>query len=151
MAHIYDTDHFILESHEKPEVDRLEWGHIKITPKEVVEDRSKLMPEQAVELMRLTIIAWEALKIAMSEVGVDIARINYQDNGNWSPRLHVHLYWRAKDATVQKFWDPITPGHKASYHPLNSEDMTRIQYAIDSLTKTKKFSEKDWKLTSNNE
>ena len=47
MAIIYKTKNFILESHEKPEIDRLEGGHIKISPKKDVEDRSKLTPKQA--------------------------------------------------------------------------------------------------------
>ncbi len=82
MAIIYETKNFILESHEKPEIDRLEGGHVKISPKVMVEDRSKLTSGQAKELMRFTIISGEAMKIAMKQMGVDIGRINYQDNGN---------------------------------------------------------------------
>ncbi len=42
MAIIYKTENFILESHERPEIDRLEGGHVKISPKENVEDRTFL-------------------------------------------------------------------------------------------------------------
>lgn len=109
MAYIYETENFILESHEHPEVDRLEGGHLKISPKIVVEDRTKLTPKQAIELMRLTIAAGEAMIQAMKQIGVDIGRINYQDNGNRIPELHIHLYGRAKDAKMQKYGNPIIP------------------------------------------
>jgi len=77
MATIYETKNFILESHERPEIDRLEGGHVKISPKVSVEDRSKLSPKEAIELMRLTVASGEAMKSAMKEIGVDIGRINY--------------------------------------------------------------------------
>jgi hypothetical protein len=57
MALIYETRNFRLESHEKPEVDRLDGGHMKINPIIPIVDRSFLTPKQAIELMRLTIVA----------------------------------------------------------------------------------------------
>ena len=120
---IYETKNFIVESHEQPEVDRLEGGHIKISPKVEVEDRTKLTAKQAIELMRLTTVTGEALVKMMSSIGVEIGRINYQDNGNWKPSLHVHLYGRARTAIMQKFGDPIKPGHKEEYKPLNNSDV----------------------------
>ncbi|KKP68339.1 MAG: hypothetical protein UR66_C0006G0040 [Candidatus Moranbacteria bacterium GW2011_GWE1_35_17] len=147
MAIIYETENFILESHEKPEVDRLEGGHIKISPKIGIEDRTKLTPKQAIELMRLTMLAGEAMKTAMGKSGVEIGRINYQDNGNWTPHLHIHLYGRVKDATIQKYGDPIISGHREEYKPLNGEDIENMEKAIDDLLKEEKFSEVNWKLT----
>ncbi len=38
MAIIYETNNFILESHERLEIDRLEGGHMKISPKVDIED-----------------------------------------------------------------------------------------------------------------
>ena len=145
MAIIYETKNFVLESHEKPEIDRLEWGHIKISPKFMVEDRTQLSPSQAIELMRLTIIAGEAMKFAMRKIWVDIWRINYQDNGNWTPHLHIHLYGRAKSAVMQKYGDPIIPGHKEQYIPLNPEDIERIQEEIEKLFTIERFSDDVWR------
>ena len=146
MAIIYETKNFILESHEKPEIDRLEGAHVKISPKVDVEDRSKLTPIQAIELMRLTIVSGEAMKLAMKEIGVNIGRINYQENGNWKPHLHIHLYCRADNATMQKYGEPITPGHKDNYNPLNKDDIQRIKKHLNNLFNLEKFSDSTWGL-----
>ena len=82
-------------------VDRGDGGHIVITPKIPVTDRQQLSAKLAIELIRLTILAGQAMTTVMNTNGVDIGRINYQDNGNWTvfrPEgsfLHVHLYGRA--------------------------------------------------------
>jgi diadenosine tetraphosphate (Ap4A) HIT family hydrolase len=108
--------------------------------------RTELTPKQAIELMRFTIISGEAMKLAMEEVGVSIGRINYQENGNWKPSLHIHLYCRAKSAKIQKFGDPIIPGHKESYTPLNPEDIHRIKSILSELFLQEKFSNQIWGL-----
>lgn len=146
MAIIYKTENFIVESHEKPEIDRLEGGHIKISPIVEVEDRTKLSPKQAIELMRLTILVGEAMVSGMKKAGVDIGRINYQDNGNWKPSLHVHLYGRAVTAVMQKYGEPITPGHKDEYKQLTNADIELIQKEINRLLKEEKFADANWCL-----
>ena len=143
---IYETKNFIVESHEQPEVDRLEGGHIKISPKVEVEDRTKLTAKQAIELMRLTTVTGEALVKMMSSIGVEIGRINYQDNGNWKPSLHVHLYGRARTAIMQKFGDPIKPGHKEEYKPLNNSDVEILNKNIVELFEEKRYSDEEWGL-----
>jgi diadenosine tetraphosphate (Ap4A) HIT family hydrolase len=147
MALIYETKNFIVESHEKPEIDRLEGGHIKISPKIPVLDRTKLSPSQAIELIRLTIIAGEAMVAAMSKAGVEIGRINYQDNGNWTPELHIHLYCRAKNARMQKYGSPIMPGHKSEYQSLNQQDISLIREEIERLFKEEKYQDKNWHIS----
>lgn len=146
MAIIYETENFIIESHEKPEIDRLEGGHIKISPKVDVEDRIKLSPRQAIELMRLTMVAGEALVKMMASIGIDIGRINYQDNGNWKPSLHIHLYGRAKNAIMQKFGNPIIPGHKEEYKPLTDNDVEILRNEIEAKLKEGKYSDEVWGL-----
>jgi len=144
MAIIYKTKNFILESHERPEIDRLEGGHIKISARKNIADRTGLTARQAVELMRLTMVAGEAMKKGMRKSGVRIGRINYQDNGNWTPRLHIHLYGRAINARKQKYGEPFRPGHRKDFHPLNKEDMENIRNEIEKIFKTEKFSDKTW-------
>lgn len=87
MALIYETENFILESHEQPEIDRLEGGHVKISPKVSVEDRTQLTPKQAIELMRFTIVTGEAMKRAMRKIGdlVDSREIRLHCNVQWRP------------------------------------------------------------------
>lgn len=146
MAHIFDSENFIVESHERPEIHRLEGGHIKISPKTLIEDRTKLTPKQAIELMRLTMVAGIAMKNGMEKSGVNIGRINYQDNGNWTSHLHIHLYGRAIDAKIQKFGEPIIDGHKEEYEPLNKIDIKNISEEIEKLFKLEKFSDISWGL-----
>jgi len=87
------------------------------------------------------------MKLAMKEIGVNIGRINYQDNGNWTPHLHIHLYCRAENATMQKYGDPIISGHKDEYNPLNIEDIQRIKKHLDNLFNLETFSDSTWGLS----
>ena len=138
-----------MESKEKPEVDRLEEGHVQISPKEVIEDRTKLTARQAIELMRFTVVAGEAMKLAMKKISVEIERINYQDNSNWTPHLHVHLYCRAKGAIMQKYGDPIIPGYKEEYKALTKEDINTIKNEIKKLFALEKFTDDTWGIREN--
>ena len=77
------TESFRVLAHDKPHVDRLDGGHIIILPKVRVRDRTCLLPELAKELTKLTMIVGEAMAVALNRRGIDVGRINYQDNGNW--------------------------------------------------------------------
>lgn len=103
MALIYEARHFVLRTLDQPHVSRGDGGHIVIDPKIAVEDRTRLTREQAIELVKLTMIGGEALKTVLTRRGVAIGRINYQDNGNWRAELHVHIYGRALDAKRQPY------------------------------------------------
>jgi diadenosine tetraphosphate (Ap4A) HIT family hydrolase len=144
MAIIYETSHFLLESKEKPEVDRKDGWHLVINPKISVLDRTFLTPKQAIELMRLTIISGRAMVTGLWKRGISIGRINYQDNGNWRKELHIHLYWRAVNSVFQKFGDPIISGYKPEYMPLDEEDIICIKEEIDTLLKLEELSDRAW-------
>lgn len=103
MALIYEARHFVLRTLDQPHVSRGDGGHIVIDPKIAVEDRTRLTREQAIELVKLTMIGGEALKTVLTRRGIAIGRINYQDNGNWRAELHVHIYGRALDAKRQPY------------------------------------------------
>lgn len=79
MAFIYESQNFVVEAVDKPHVARTDGGHVRIFPKVRVSDRTKLLPILAVELARLTSLVGEAMEIAMNKQGVDVGRINYQD------------------------------------------------------------------------
>ena len=143
---IYETEHFVLESAKKPEIDRLDGGHIKISPKDPVEDRTKLTSLQSTELEWLTSLAGEAFAAGMAHRGAKIGRINYQDNGNWNPALHVHLYGRAIDAKMQKYGDPIKPGYLPEYSPLDDGDVEAISEEIRRLERTEKYNRDNWRI-----
>ena len=82
----------------------------------------------------------------MKKAGVDIGRINYQDNGNWKPQLHVHLYCRAENSVMQKYGEPIIPGHKEEYKPLNEEDIANVKEELERLFEIEKNSDISWRL-----
>ena len=146
MALIYETSNFVLETHDRPEVDRLEGGHMKISAKFEASDRTQFTPEQAVEFIGFSIAAGKAMKAAMARQGVEIGRINYQENGNWNPVFHLHLYGRATTATRQKYGDPIIPGHQSDFQPLNAEDIALIYEEIDRIITQPDFAPTNWKL-----
>ncbi len=152
---IFQTENFVVDAVEKPHVSREDGGHIKISPKVKVVDRTLLSPELAIELMRLTMIVGEAMTTAMNKRGVDIGRINYQDNGNWSvfkpegPYLHIHLYGRAKSAKVNKWGDAChfpqrETGFYDSFEPLNDGDIEEIKKEINEILKREKYQDSNW-------
>lgn len=154
---IYQTENFIVEAPEFPHVTRTDGGHIKISPKVKVVDRTQLTSKLAIELMRLTMIVGEAMATALNKKGIDIGRINYQDNGNWSvlkpegPYLHIHLYGRAKSAKIEKWGDAIfapqrNTGYYDDFEPLNQEDVAAIKKEIESIFSREKYSDKNWGL-----
>lgn len=150
MALIYQTENFVVTACDDPHVDRLDGGHIIIVPKVRVRDRTQLSPELAKELMKLTMIVGEAMAVALNNRGIDIGRINYQDNGNWGvfrpegPYLHVHLYGRAKSAKIQKYGDALYLPHRETgfydaFQPLNDDDIREIRKEVEKISSTEKF------------
>ena len=157
MALIYESENFIVQSADFPLVDRNDGGHITIDPKFKISIRQELSPKQAIELMRLTLVAGEAMTQTLIQHGVDLGRVNYQDNGNWSvfkpegPQLHYHLYGRAKSAVYQKYGQTLfmphkddEPGYYENFKPLAKEDVESISAEILKLLKDKKYSDENW-------
>ena len=138
MAQIYQTNNFIVEAVAEPHVTRTDGGHIKIYPKNKLVDRTQLKPKMAIELMHLTMLIGEAMTIGLNNQGIDIGRVNYQDNGNWGvfkpggPYLHIHIYGRAKSAKIHKYGDACYFLHRDTgfydkFEPLNKDDISEIQ------------------------
>ena len=147
MAIVYEARHFVLRTLDQPHVSRADGGHIVIDPKVAVEDRTKLSGEQAIELVKLTMAGGEAMKTVLSRRGIDIGRINYQDNGNWRPELHVHLYGRARGATLQPYGHALAfpPAREEFRHtmgslePLHPEDIAELRDEIARLLASDRY------------
>jgi diadenosine tetraphosphate (Ap4A) HIT family hydrolase len=150
MSLIYETAHFTVVAPEQPHVDRADGGHLIILPKARVVDRTQLSPEQAIELMRLTMIAGQAMAEALNARGVDVGRINYQDNGNWGvfrpegPALHVHLYGRARSACRQPYGEALhLPKRETGFYegvrPLDDGDVVAIRERMDEIAASDKY------------
>lgn len=144
---VFVFKYFFIVAPEHPHVARGDGGHLIINPKIAVEDRTHLNREQAIELVKITMIAGEAMRTVMTRRGVEIGRINYQDNGNWRRELHVHLYGRALNA-VRYPWGtflqlPATPekfrAESYDLEPLNEGDITALRDEIERLLATEKY------------
>jgi len=69
MAIIYNTKNFVVEAVDKPHVTRTDGGHLKISPKEKMNDRTELTPALAIEFIRLTMVVGKAMKIGITNRG----------------------------------------------------------------------------------
>jgi diadenosine tetraphosphate (Ap4A) HIT family hydrolase len=144
---IFESQNFDIITPEHPHVSRGDGGHLIINPKVVVEDRTKLSRDKAIELMKLTMVAGEAMKTVLTQEGTEIGRINYQDNGNWRHELHVHLYGRALGATIQTYGHPLSfpPTAQAfkeqmgNLEPLDAADIAALKAEIIRLLATDKY------------
>lgn len=148
---IYDSENFNVFAVAHPFIDRKEGGHILIFPKVPVRDRTLLNPELAVEYTKLSMVVGEALTSAMARRGVNIGIVNYQDMGNWGvfkpegPTLHMHIYGRATNATIQKYGDAVRLPHRETgfydnFKPLDNDDIQEIRTDITKLMQTEKYS-----------
>jgi diadenosine tetraphosphate (Ap4A) HIT family hydrolase len=146
---IYEAQHFILKTLDQPHVSRSDGGHVVIDPKVAVEDRTQLSAEQAIELMKLTMVCGEALKTVLTRKGISIGRINYQDNGNWRADLHIHIYGRALAAERQPYGHSLDfcgtredfRREMSNLEPLREDDIAELRAEIVRLLATDKHRE----------
>lgn len=137
----------MLRTLDQPHVSRGDGGHIVIDPKVPVEDRTRLTREQAIELVKLTMVGGEALKTVLTRRGVAIGRINYQDNGNWRAELHVHIYGRALAAKRQPYGHALDfCGTREDFRRemgqlegLDTEDISALREEIARLLASDKY------------
>ena len=157
---IYDSGNFTVSTmQENPHIDRKDGGHLMVASKEHFTDRTEFPPALATEAMRLSIIAGKALKRAMRERGINVQRINYQENGNWAfrnggsyaPYFHIHLYCRTPESKEQtwgqalRFPDPDT-GYYDHLEPLNEEDIQLIVKYISEYDCSEEYAPEHWTL-----
>lgn len=159
MSLVYESQFYNVEVPKLILVDRDDGGHIEIHPKIKVCNRQDLSPEQSIELARLTSVVGQALDTVMNEKGVDIGRINYQDNGNWDvfskngPHLHIHIFGRAKSAKWNVYGKALyfpRVEEKLEYYknfkPLNADDILSIRKEINRLFTCDEYKNSVWGL-----
>jgi diadenosine tetraphosphate (Ap4A) HIT family hydrolase len=147
MALVFQARHFDITAPEHPHVSRGDGGHLIINPRMAIEDRTLLTREEAVELVKLTMVAGTVMKAVLTRQGIEIGRINYQDNGNWRHELHVHLYGRARGAVLQPYGHSLAfPPTKEAFmremgnlEPLTPDDIAALRAEIARLLKTEKY------------
>ena len=155
---IYETDNFTVCMPGKPHIPREDGGHLIISSKnKQYSSRCDLSPREAMELMRLTMLTGEAMKAGLKSRGIELIRINYQENGNWAhksnrlPVLHVHLYGRTADSKTQKWPEALVfpakeTGFYEGFEPLNEEDAGEIIKQIKILENSDKYRLSSWML-----
>lgn len=155
MPTIYETDNFLVKACEKPHVTRGDGGHVIIFPKQPVVNRWDLGIEQAKALMRLSMMAGEAMRDAMNRNGVFLERINFQDNGNWAigteqgPLFHLHLYGRARNAVHQIYGEALNFPLKATQfwtklEQLTSDDCDLMKEKLIELSYEERYKIESW-------
>lgn len=147
---ICETKTFVVEVPERPFVDRLDGGHIRIMSKIKIKDRTELSVEQATEYTLLSMVVGKSLELAMSENGVEIGNINWQEMGNWSVfkpggiTLHMHIFGRAINAKVQKYGEAVKlpfrdTGFYDGFEKLNENDVSKIKKKMSKLLQEEKY------------
>ncbi len=137
---------------------REEGGHIRIFPKRKVTDRTKLTQQEAVDLIRLTMIVGEALQTAMNSKGINVVKINYEDLGNWAfkknkpPVLHIHIFGRVPNAKYQVFPEAVqlpdrSTGFYDNFVALDDEDVKAIREQIEQISRRDEYSLEKWGLS----
>lgn len=155
---IYETKNFIVCIPKTPHIPRKDGGHIWIRAKKNnFCSRLDLNPEEATEVMRLTMLISEAMINGMKSRNISIEIINYQENGNWAylkgknPIFHIHLYGRTKNSKTQTFGEALVfpnkdTGFYDKFESFNATDINEIKKQISVLENTEKYNLKSWNL-----
>lgn len=95
----------------RPHVAFEEGGHLFIEPSDKdVSERREMSAQQLSDMAFATQLLGDAMWKVFPRHGIELYRINYQDNGNWAflrgddkPLMHIHLYGRAVDEKKQSY------------------------------------------------
>ena len=161
MPIILETNKFIVSGHDQPHHDRNNGGHAKVTPKERYGDRTEMPMDLYLVMMQLVMVTGEVIPLVMRRKSIDIVRINYQDNGNWSyfpktkrePHIHIHLYSRTLnekhpegDSLFRAFPNALVlpyvedyPEYYRSFKPYSEKDCDDIRTEIEKLLETERY------------
>lgn len=155
---IYETENFVVAVPKVPHIPRIDGGHLWIrAKKKYFSSRIELEPKLAIEVMRLTMLLGEAMQKGMKNRGINVERINYQENGNWAyqkgmnPEFHIHLYGRTKNSKTQIWGEALVfpnknTGFYDNFERLNNEDIEEIKKQITVLEQDSKFIKENWGL-----
>ncbi len=155
---IYETDNFTVCIPGSPHIPRGDGGHLWVRAKnKAYSNRCDLPPDEAVELMRLTMLTGEAMTAGLKNRGIELVRINYQENGNWAhksnrlPVLHIHLYGRTEHPKTQTWPEALVfpakeTGFYDGFERLDEGDTAEILKQIKLLENSDKYKLSAWRL-----
>lgn len=143
---VYEDNIFQVVRPALPLNSRGDGGHLVLTKRKPVSDRSDLTWQEAIDFMRISM----AVGKAMYEV-LNIERMNYEDLGNWGiddsggAKMHLHLLGRSKEQTHQIRGQhmflypkdhPIYQGHLES---LTDDDLQSLRTKILKILREDKY------------
>ncbi len=108
---------------------------------------------EAIDFIRISMIVGKSLYEVLPKRGINVARINYQDNGNWKldtpegPTFHLHFYGRARNSIEQKHGEATRMPLKEEFKKqsgkerLNEKDIKMLKEKILEVEKSEKFKE----------
>lgn len=156
FAHLPHID-FCVPS--RPHIDFIEGGHLFIEPADKsITERCEISTEDLLEMSLATQLLGAAIQEVFPQYGVELYRLNYQDNGNWSflrgevPLMHIHIYGRAQNETKQSFGQALVfpPPDDAYYDTLEAVPnevlaalYRHMKQSLRTCRFTDKFSEED--------
>lgn len=155
---IFETENFTVCVSGAPHIPREEGGHMWVRAKNrQISCTGELSPKEATEAVRLVMLTGEAMIAGMKKRGVEIIRINYQENGNWAykagkkPVFHVHLYARTENQKTQTWPEALyLPAKETGYYDgferLNEQDIQEILSEMRRLEDTDKYKLSSWGL-----
>jgi diadenosine tetraphosphate (Ap4A) HIT family hydrolase len=155
---VYETENFYITAKGTTFLSREDGGHIRIKMKDPVANRTELSPQQAIEYIRLSIVAGESLKRTMNQQGVKVVNINYQDMGNWAwkkdvvePKIHMHIFGRCLEAKTQIFPEAVQlpaleTGFYDDFESLTDEDISILRKEIETEFQKEKYKDENWVL-----
>lgn len=159
MPVIIEAKDIIVQASDKPLHSRENGGHIIIAPTQSYEQHYDLPPKLAAELTHMSMLVGEAATNVLRDKGIDVIRINYQENGNWAykpgwtsePNVHLHMFIRASgekhpdnDSRFQAFPEALAfPPPETNYYdhfvPLTEEDCADIKSEMEHLAQNNKY------------
>jgi diadenosine tetraphosphate (Ap4A) HIT family hydrolase len=143
---VYEDRYFRVTSPDLPLNCRDDGGHLVLSKKETVPDRSDMTYQEAIAFMRLSMMVGRAMYDVLG-----IERMNYEDLGNWGiddpggAKMHLHLFGRAKVQVHQirghhlslfPKGHPIYQGH---LKPFTEEELRRLKERIHQLAQEPKY------------
>lgn len=135
----------------KPSVDRKDGGHLILFPHRHITKRSDLLPNEAIALMRSSMIVEQALYDVLLSLGIDLVNVNIGDYGNRKAdepfekrHLHLHFYGRVRDDKNFSHKEYLCLPPKGSKYydsivPFSEKDRKLLRKRIEELDNERRF------------
>jgi diadenosine tetraphosphate (Ap4A) HIT family hydrolase len=143
---VYEDKFFIVESPDHPLNCRDDGGHLIMSKKVGVFDRSDMTTEEAIDFMRISMMVGKSMYRVL-----DVERMNYEDLANWGldapggPRMHLHFFGRAKRQIHQIRGQHIAlfpkghPIYEGHLKPFTTEEIMKLRTEIDEISHEEKY------------